>query len=102
METPKIIWSPKAKKQYSEILLFGAENNNSVKYALLLNEKVENLLDSLKSFPKIGRVYAQEEGIRRLIILSHYSLYYRVLEEFSEIHILAFKDNRSNPEDLVF
>lgn len=65
-------------------------------------EKVENLLDSLKSFPKIGRVYAQEEGIRRLIILSHYSLYYRVLEEFSEIHILAFKDNRSNPEDLVF
>ena len=102
METPKIIWSPKAKKQYSEVLLLWAENNNSVKYALLLNEKVENLLDSLKSFPKIGRVYAQEEGIRRLIILSHYSLYYRVLEEFSEIHILAFKDNRSNPEDLVF
>lgn len=101
METPKIIWSPKAKKQYSEVLLFSAENN-SVKYALLLNEKVENLLDSLKSFPKIGRVYAQEEGIRRLIILSHYSLYYRVLEEFSEIHIFAFKDNRSNPEDLVF
>ena len=56
METPKIIWSPKAKKQYSEVLLFWAENNNSVKYALLLNEKVENLLDSLKSFPKIGRV----------------------------------------------
>ena len=52
METPKIIWSPKAKKQYSEVLLFWAENNNSVKYALLLNEKVENLLDSLKSFPK--------------------------------------------------
>ena len=59
METPKIIWSPKAKKQYSEVLLFWAENNNSVKYALLLNEKVENLLDSLKSFPKIWRVYAQ-------------------------------------------
>ncbi|MEB3075305.1 hypothetical protein [Capnocytophaga gingivalis] len=59
METPKIIWSPKAKKQYSEVLLFWAENNNSVKYALLLNEKVENLLDSLKSFLKIGRVYAQ-------------------------------------------
>ena len=30
METPKIIWSPKAKKQYSEVLLFWAENNNSV------------------------------------------------------------------------
>jgi len=59
METPKIIWSPKAKKQYSEVLLFWAENNNSVKYALLLNGKVENLLDSLKSFLKIGRVYAQ-------------------------------------------
>ena len=28
METPKIIWSPKAKKQYSEVLLFWAENNN--------------------------------------------------------------------------
>nr|DAU99865.1 MAG TPA: addiction module antidote protein [Caudoviricetes sp.] len=38
--------------------------------------------------------------MRRAIILSHFSVFYRILEEENEIEIVAFWDNRNDPKKL--
>jgi hypothetical protein len=35
-----------------------------------------------------------------VIVLSHFSVFYRILEEKNEIEIVAFWDNRNDPKKL--
>ena len=97
-----IAWSHKANIQYYNILTFWAENNQSIDYIESIEKQVTTTLDMLISFPKIGKIFSIEKDIRKVTILRNFSIYYRFIEEYNEILILAFIDNRSNPKKLKF
>lgn len=97
-----IVWSHKASIQYYDILSFWAENNQSINYIESIEKQVTTILDMLISFPKIGKVFSKEKDIRKVTILRNFSIYYRFIEAYNEILILAFIDNRSNPKNLIF
>ncbi|MEN2718690.1 type II toxin-antitoxin system RelE/ParE family toxin [Capnocytophaga sputigena] len=66
-----------------------------------MEKEVAKISNTLKTFPKIGAIY-ESKGIRRVVILSNFSIFYRILEEQNEIEIIAFWDNRNDPEKLQF
>ena len=88
-----ITWSHKANIQYYNILTFWAENNQSISYLESIEKQVTT---------KIGKIFSKEKDIRKVTILRNFSIYYRFIEEYNEILILAFIDNRSNPKKLKF
>ena len=97
----EVSWSYEAEIQYYDTLLFWIEKTKSEKYSEKIEKEVAKISNTLKTFPKIGAIY-ESKGIRRVIILSNFSIFYRILEEQNEIEIIAFCDNRNDPEKLQF
>lgn len=89
-------WSYEAEIQYYDTLLFWIEKTKSEKYSEKIEKEVAKISNTLKTFPKIRTIY-ESKGIRRVIILSNFSIFYRILEEQNEIEIIAFGDNRNDP-----
>jgi len=83
MKKLAIHWTPMAKIQYSEVI-----------YSLEL----------LSEFPKMCPIFPKRSNkyIRQLIILTNYSIFYRIIEDKEEIEIVLFWDNRANPKKLRF
>lgn len=96
----KVIWTSKSKIQYSQVITFWCENNNSSKYSADIQNSINDILRLLSSNPKMGNVFS--DNIRRIVIMDRYSIYYKILENSKEIYILAFRDNRSDPKKLTF
>ena len=96
----EVSWSYEAEIQYYDTLLFWIEKTKSEKYSEKIEKEVAKISNTLKTFPKIGAIY-ESKGIRRVII-SNFSIFYRILEEQNEIEIIAFCDNRNDPEKLQF
>jgi hypothetical protein len=94
----EVSWSYEAEIQYYDTLLFWIEKTKSEKYSEKIEKEVAKISNTLKTFPKIGAIY-ESKGIRRVII---FSIFYRILEEQNEIEIIAFCDNRNDPEKLQF
>ena len=97
----EVSWSYEAEIQYYDTLLFWIEKTKSEKYSEKIEKEVAKISNALKTFPKIGAIY-ESKGIRRVVILSNFSIFYRILEEQNEIEIIAFWDNRNDPEKLQF
>ena len=97
----EVSWSYEAEIQYYDTLLFWIEKTKSEKYSEKREKEVVKISNTLKTFPKIGAIY-ESKGIRRVVILSNFSIFYRILEEQNEIEIIAFWDNRNDPEKLQF
>ena len=97
----EVSWSYEAEIQYYDTLLFWIEKTKSEKYSEKIEKEVAKISNTLKTFPKIGAIY-ESKGIRRVVISSHFSIFYRILEEQNEIEIIAFWDNRNDPEKLQF
>lgn len=97
----EVSWSYEAEIQYYDTLLFWIEKTKSEKYSEKIEKEVAKISNTLKTFPKIGAIY-ESKGIRRVVILSNFSIFYRILEEQNEIEIIAFWDNRNDPEKLQF
>ena len=96
----KIVWTSKSKIQYSQVIAFWCENNDSSTYSIEIQNSLDSVLKLLSSNPRMGKVFS--DNIRRLIIVDRYSVYYKVSDIRREIYILAFKDNRSDPNKLTF
>lgn len=95
----KIIWTPESKLAYSEALQFIAVNSTT--YANKVIDEVIKTEKRLAHSPFLGvKVFEYpEKNIRKITILGHYSLLYRVFDDFS-IYIIYFWDNRQNPQKL--
>lgn len=92
----QVEWTKKASKQRVDILKFWIKHNQSETYS----KKVfaETLVaEQLKENPLIGTV-TDLDGIRRILILRNFSMFYNI--ENKIIKILAFYDNRQNPDEL--
>ena len=97
----EVSWSYEDQIQFYDTLLFWIEKTKSEKYSEKIEKEVAKISNTLKTFPKIGAIY-ESKGIRRVVILSNFSIFYRILEEQNEIEIIAFWDNRNDPEKLQF
>ena len=97
----EVSWSYEAEIQYYDTLLFWIEKIKSEKYSEQIESEITKIIQTLKDFPRIGAIY-QRKGVRRVIVLFHFSVFYRILEEKNEIEIIAFGDNRNDPEKLQF
>ena len=95
----EVSWSYEAEIQYYDTLLFWIEKIKSEKYSEQIESEVTKIIQTLKDFPRIGAIY-QRKGVRRVIVLFHFSVFYRILEEENEIEIVAFWDNRNDPKKL--
>lgn len=94
----KIIWSPKAKRQRGDIYKYWNKRNGNNNYSLKLNTEIKHILNLVKNTPLMGMEVEQRKAIRRVLVLTNYSIFYTFDKE--NIYILSFWDNRQNPDEL--
>lgn len=95
----KIVWGHTAEQDYLSTLQYWISNNQSNRYSLKLMEAVEKTEDYIPQNPFMGVLIDAYKEVRKLQIMQHYSLIYKI--EGNVINIVAFWDNRRNPDDLV-
>ena len=93
----QVEWTKKASKQRVDILEFWIKHNQSETYSKKVFAETLVAEQLLKENPLIGTVTDLDE-IRRILILRNFSMFYNV--ENRIIKILAFYDNRKNPDEL--
>ena len=94
MAGKKIIWSARAGEELREVLDYYIFRNGNANYSLKLLNRVEDLLGTLSNSEQIGRLTSN--NITRVISLDVYLIFYEVHND--QIQIIAFWDNRQNPE----
>lgn len=95
MEKRSLIWTSYAEKEYHEILLYWLEFTQSSQYAERLENEVLIYERLLIENPEMGQEIIKEKQIRRVVILSNFSMFYRIVE--NTIEIVSFFDNRQDP-----
>ncbi|UQB68430.1 type II toxin-antitoxin system RelE/ParE family toxin [Epilithonimonas zeae] len=93
----QIEWTKKASKQRVDILEFWIEHNQSKTYSTKILKETLEAEKLLKENPSIGTITDLDE-VRRTLILRNFSMFYSI--ENKIINILAFYDNRRNPDKL--
>lgn len=94
----QIIWSEVAKNALQNTLIYWYHRNKSDSYPRKISKDIlekENLL-LLNPFAGEETTY---KGIRRVLILRNFSLFYQVDESQEIIKIITFRDNRKKPKD---
>ncbi len=93
----QIKWTKKALLDLAETLKYWNIHNSSETYSKKLRLEVKKKQLELSENPKIGIKTVFDE-IYKIKILKYYSLFFRI--EKGTIEILAFWDNRRNPDNL--
>jgi len=94
MKKYQIVWSPYAEESYLRILTYIIDNW-TVKEAEDFDNKVESLLERLKTHKHLCPASKIQEGLRRCVIAPQTSLIYQIKND-RIIELVAFFDNRSN------
>ncbi len=87
-----IFWSPLAEETYLKTLSSILERW-TVKEAEDFEDKVENLLEKLKTQKRLCPPSGKQKSLRRCVIAPQTSLVYQIKENI--IELVAFFDNRS-------
>ncbi len=95
----KIVWGHTAEQDYLSTLKYWISNNQSNHFSLKLMKAVEKIEDLIIQNPSIGVVIDSHKEVRKLQIMRYYALLYKIDENI--IHIIAFWDNRRNPDDFL-
>jgi plasmid stabilization system protein ParE len=95
----KIVWSPLAQDDISDISEYLSEewNNKTANHFISI---VDHLVDHISINPRQFPEIHPELKVRKCVITKHNSIYYRVLED--QIDILRIFDTRQDPEKLRF
>ncbi len=87
-----VYWSPQAEESYLNTLSF-ILLKWSVKEALNFQQKVESLIEKLKTHHMLCPASKKNSTLRRCVITHQTSLVYVIKKD--ELEIVAFFDNRS-------
>ena len=93
-----VVWTPKAKEELKEILVYWKKRNKSNTYSVKLNTEAQKVVKSLIDNPYIWPIEEGYEDVRSVLVFYNYAIFYRV--ENNIIRILSFWDNRRNPNSL--
>jgi len=94
MKKYQIVWSPFSEETYIRTLIFILENW-SLKEAEAFENKVESLLERLKTQKHLCPLSEIQKTLRRCVVAPQTSLVYLASND-SIIELVAFFDNRSN------
>ena len=92
----KIIWSKRAKIEFKDILQYWVTRNKSNTFSLKLSALMEDQLNLILKFPKIGRktdvpnVYVK--------IVKSYFIFYEIIDQ--SLYVLSVRDGRRDPKTL--
>lgn len=93
----KIVWAAKAKNNLEHTLKYWLNRNKSNSYPKKIVNDVIAKEDLLLANPFLGEE-TNYKGIRRVLILRNFSLFYAIEENSKEIRMITFRDNRKNPK----
>ena len=93
----QITWTQKAEKQLIQTLIYWNNRNKSNSYSKKLLKEVKKREIYLAENPNSGMAIGYEL-VLKISVLRVFSLVYKLKEE--QIIILAFWDNRRNPDHL--
>jgi plasmid stabilization system protein ParE len=91
----KIFWSENALEELANTIKY-LEENFSEKELIKLAENIEKTSKLLSKNPFIFQSTSSSKNIRRAVVLSFNSIFYRINDE--SIEILSFFANRQNPK----
>ena len=91
----KILWTDNALKELEKTIEY-LEENWTDKELRNLAESLEETISLISQNPQIFQASEKKKDIRRAVILSFNTLYYRVSED--KVEILSFFGNRQNPK----
>jgi len=89
----RVIWSPKAEKQWDKILLFYCRRNGSNTYSLKLDDEIHDTLQSYCDESPMGQ-NTKRKGIRRTIVARRFAAFYRFNSE--SLTVISVVDARRN------
>lgn len=93
----EIIWSQKATAALKNILLYWKNRNHSTSYPKKIVDEIIAKENSLKQNILLGEK-TDYNGIRRILILRNFSMFYTIAENANTIRIVSFRDNRQKPK----
>lgn len=91
-----IIWTAKAKRDFTSTLKFYNQRNRNSDYSRKIKSGVVDLVSKLKEHIYLGR--PTDIKSIRILVKGYFTIYYEIKE--LEILILAIWDSRRNPEEL--
>ena len=92
-----ILWTSTAISQRNTIFEYWNDRNGSTTYSKKLNFMIKERLLHLSNNPLMGKISVLENT--RTISLGHFSIIYKLQDNL--IFIMAFWDNRQDPEILL-
>ena len=92
----EIIWSRKAQNELIEILEYWINRNKTNAFSIKLNSLIEEQLNLIFEFPKIGRKTDIENVYIKVV--HKYLLYYEFVD--NNLHILTIRHGSKNPKTL--
>jgi plasmid stabilization system protein ParE len=95
----KIVWTEHALEELSLTVEY-IRSNFSDREVGSLADKIESVLRGISKFPKLYPESFHRPGVRRAVVATMNTLYYRVNDITLQIEILSFFSNRENPEKL--
>jgi plasmid stabilization system protein ParE len=95
----KIIWSPLAESDLSNILNY-LDQNWEKKVAVSFIDLTDSLIHQISINPKQFPFIHKRKGIRKCVLTKHNTLFYR--DKKSVIEILRIYDTRQDPNTLTF
>lgn len=93
----QVRWTKSALHSQQKILEYWNEHNSSNVYSNKLRKEIKSKEKLICKNPKMGST-SEFENIKYVLIDKNFSLYYRVKMDF--IEVIAFWDNRRNPDYL--
>ena len=94
-----ILWTEHALNELNNTIKY-LEGNFTKKELKRLAVEIEETLALASQNPYLFQLVDAKMGIRRVVILTFNSMYFRVIN--SQIEILSFFSNRQNPKKLKF
>lgn len=93
----QIVWSSRAEQEYLSIISYWNNRNKSTSYSKKLVVEVQRKENLILDNPEIhSAIYYNE--LRRILVFEDYSIIYKI--SGSIIYVVAFWDNRRNPDSL--
>src|SRR5690606_21394101 len=97
MAKKSVVWTETAIKQRREILKYWTLRNNSTSYPEKLLGLIKERIETIMEYPEAGKPTSHFST--REAAMGTFSIYYKTSS--SQIIIMAFWDNRQDPEKLL-
>jgi len=95
----RIIWSPLAERDLSNILIY-LDHNWEKKVAANFINLTESFIHQISLNPKQFPFTHKRKGIRKCVLTKHNTLFFR--DKRTAVEILRIYDTRQDPNTLIF